>query len=139
MKNVNKAYLIGRLGKDPDYKKFDGGNERAALSVATSKSYKRKGDDKWIEETQWHNVIVWGKSAEYAKNHLKKGDVVEVEGEITHRSYVDNQDVTKYVTEIVGTVSIFERYKNNAQSQEQQTDDNAGASAGSDVSHDLPF
>jgi single-strand DNA-binding protein len=141
MKSINKVILVGRLGKDPEGRTFDGGNVRSAFSVATSKSYKRKGDDQWVEETQWHNIIVWGKSAEYANNHLKKGDVVHVEGEITHRSYVDSSDITRYVTEVVASnVSIFERYKNNAESQQQQqSTNNAPATGGADIPDDLPF
>lgn len=135
MKSVNKVILIGRLGKDPEKKSYDS-KTRATFSMATSESYKRP-DGEYKEETQWHNIVVWGQSAEYAGNHLKKGDVVYVEGKITHRSYIDSNDVTKYVTEIVATnVSLFDRYKPNQAPAENPGENNTQSN---DSSDELPF
>ena len=95
---VNKAILVGRLGKDPEAFTFDNGNKKASFSLATNRSYKKDGQK--VEETEWHNVTIWGKSADIAEKYLKKGSLIYLEGEIKTRSYDDKDGNKRYITEI---------------------------------------
>ncbi|HNP94678.1 MAG TPA: single-stranded DNA-binding protein [Cyclobacteriaceae bacterium] len=94
----NSVQLIGRLGKDPEVKEF-GKSKKATFSIATTDSYKNQKGDK-VEDTQWHNVVIWGKLAGIAEKYLKKGAEVAVEGKLVHRSYESSKGETKYITEI---------------------------------------
>lgn len=94
----NSVNLIGRLGKDPEVKTF-GDNQKASFSIATNDSYKNQKGEK-VEDTQWHNVVIWGKLADEAGKFLKKGAEVAVEGKLVHRSYETEKGEKKYVTEI---------------------------------------
>lgn len=98
---INKAILIGRLGKDPVIKHFQNDSAIAELSVATTESYKDR-EGKWNEVTDWHNVKLPNKfMAERAEKYLKKGSTIYIEGKIKTRSYDDKDGVKRYVTEIV--------------------------------------
>lgn len=97
MAGVNKVILVGNLGKDPEIMTFENGVKRAAVSVATTESYKDK-EGNWVEQTEWHNVVLWRWLAE--KNVIK-GDQVYVEGKIKTRSWDDKDGNKRYTTEIV--------------------------------------
>ncbi len=94
----NSVNLIGRLGKDPEVKTF-GDKKKASFSIATSDSYKNQKGEK-VEDTQWHNLVIWGKLADVAGKYLKKGMEVCVEGKLVHRDYETDKGEKKYVTEI---------------------------------------
>jgi single-strand DNA-binding protein len=94
----NSVNLIGRLGKDPEVKTF-GDKKKASFSIATSDSYKNQKGEK-VEDTQWHNIVIWGKLADVAGKYLKKGMEVCVEGKLVHRDYETDKGEKKYVTEI---------------------------------------
>ncbi len=96
----NKVQLIGNLGADPEIKLFDSGKKNARLSLATKDSYNNAKGDK-VEQTHWHNLILWGKTAEIAEKYLHKGSELAIEGKITYRSYDDKNGEKKYITEIV--------------------------------------
>src|SRR5687768_3890111 len=96
----NKVQLIGHLGLDPEVKNLESGKKLARISLATNESYKSAKGDK-VTETQWHNLIAWGKTAEYAEKYLKKGNEVAVEGKLINRSYNDKEGVKKYISEVV--------------------------------------
>ncbi|MBL7874840.1 MAG: single-stranded DNA-binding protein [Cyclobacteriaceae bacterium] len=99
MKSVrNSVQLIGRLGKDPEVKTF-GKSQKASFSIATTDSYKNANGEK-VEDTQWHNVIVWGKLADVAGQYLKKGSEVALEGKLVHRVYETDKGEKRYITEI---------------------------------------
>lgn len=95
----NKVQLIGRLGADPEVKSGVGYGKFAKFNLATDESYKNAKGEK-IKETQWHNLIAWGKIAEFAEKYLTKGIEVVVEGKIINRNYTDKNDVKRYITEI---------------------------------------
>ncbi len=97
---TNKVQLIGNLGKDPEIKNLTSGKMKASFSLATSESYKNSQGEK-ITDTQWHNVIAWGKLAEIAENYLQKGNRIAVEGKLVHRVYDDSEGQKKYITEVV--------------------------------------
>jgi len=94
----NSVKLIGRLGKDPEVKTF-GDKKKTSFSIATTDSYKNAKGEK-VEDTQWHNVVIWGKLAEVAGQYLKKGAEVALEGKLTHREYETDKGEKRYVTEI---------------------------------------
>lgn len=96
----NKVQLIGNLGMDPEMKTLESGKKLVKFSLATNESYKNAKGEK-VEETQWHNLIAWGKTAEIANKYLKKGNEVAIEGKLVNRSYEDKEGVKRYITEIV--------------------------------------
>ena len=96
----NKVQLIGNLGMDPEVKKLESGKQMARFSLATNESYKNAKGER-VTETQWHNLIAWGKTADLAGNYLKKGSEVAVEGKLVSRSYNDKDGTKKFITEIV--------------------------------------
>jgi len=96
----NRVQLIGNLGMDPEVKKFDSGRTMTKFSLATSQSYTNAQGEK-VKDTQWHNLVMWGKMAETAGKYLKKGSEITAEGKIVYRSYETKEGQTKYITEIV--------------------------------------
>ncbi|MBL7759395.1 MAG: single-stranded DNA-binding protein [Sediminibacterium sp.] len=95
----NKVQLIGNLGQEPDIKTIGEDRKVAHLSVATNENYRNAKGEK-ITETQWHNIVAWGKLAELAEKYLHKGTEVVIEGKLINRNYTDKQGVKRYVTEI---------------------------------------
>ncbi len=101
MKSMNnRVQLIGRLGMDPEVKTFGNDNKMARISVATSERIKDKNGN-YTEQTQWHNVIAWGKLADLVSDYLKKGSEICMEGKLGYRNYEDKEGKKQYVTEIV--------------------------------------
>ena len=96
----NKVQLIGHLGMNPEVKHLDGGKTLAKLSIATSERYTNSKGEK-VSDTQWHNLVACGKTAEIVEKYLKKGSEVAIEGKLTSRSYEDKEGVKKYITEVV--------------------------------------
>ena len=101
MKNLrNTITIIGNLGMNPEVKNLESGSTLAKFSVATTDRYKNnKGEQQ--EDTTWHNLVAWGKTAEIAEKYLKKGSQVAVEGKLTNRSYEAKDGTKKYISEIV--------------------------------------
>lgn len=102
MASLNKVILIGRLGKDPEITTFDNGNHKVSATLATSERY-RDRDQNWMEQTDWHNIVVWGNLANdiaEGKRNYSKGDLMYVEGKLRTRQYTDQNGVVRYVTEI---------------------------------------
>lgn len=100
MQNLrNRVQLIGRLGQDPEVKTLTSGKKLTTFSIATSDSYRNAEGEK-VEDTQWHNIIAWGKVGEIAGEYLSKGQEVALEGKLTHRSYETSNGDKRYVTEV---------------------------------------
>lgn len=98
---LNKVLLIGNLGRDPELRSTPSGQQVATFSLATSRRWKDKGGDKQ-EQTEWHNVVCWGRLAEIAGRYLTKGKQIYVEGRIQTRSWDDKTSgEKKYRTEII--------------------------------------
>jgi len=96
----NRVQLIGNLGTAPEIKDLDGGKKLAKLSIATNETYRnQKGE--LIKDTQWHNVIAWGKTAAIVEDYLDKGAEVCISGKLTSRSYEDAEGNKKFISEIV--------------------------------------
>ncbi len=96
----NTVQLIGHLGQDVNYSNFDSGTTKAAFSLATNDYYKNNKGEK-VQDTQWHNVIAWGKLADNMNSMLSKGAEVVVKGKLTSRSYEDKDGQKRFVTEVV--------------------------------------
>lgn len=95
----NKVQLIGNLGQDPEVIDLENGGKLAKFSIATNETYKNSAGEK-VTDTQWHNVVAWGKTAEIAESYLSKGKEVAVEGKLIHRSYENKEGEKRYVTEV---------------------------------------
>ena len=103
MASLNKVILIGNLGKDPEVISFDNGTKKMTVSLATTERY-RDRDGNWQEQTEWHNLVSWGPLAQDIadkRRNYVKGDQMYIEGRIKSRQYVDGQNVTRHITEIV--------------------------------------
>ena len=98
--SVNKVILVGNLGKDPEVRFTNTGSAVANFSIATSDVWNDR-DGKRQERTEWHNIVVWGKTAEHCGQYLAKGRQVYIEGSIRTRSYDDKSGNKRYVTEVV--------------------------------------
>ncbi len=96
----NKVQLIGNLGNDPEIINLESGKTLAKFSIATNESYKNAKGEK-VTDTQWHNVVAWGKTAEIIEKYVTKGKEVAVEGKLTSRSYETKEGEKKYITEVV--------------------------------------
>ncbi len=96
----NSVRLIGNLGMSPEVKETANGKKLAKFSIATNESYKDENGQK-VEETIWHNLIVWGKQADIAEKYLTKGSEVAIEGKLSNRNYTDKEGIKRYVTEII--------------------------------------
>ena len=97
--SLNKAILIGYLGRDPEMRYSPSGQPVANFSIATDESYKDKDGQK-VQKTEWHRIVVWGKQAEFCGNFLSKGCLVYIEGKIETRKWTDKDGAEKYTTEI---------------------------------------
>ncbi len=95
----NKVQLIGHLGKDPEIVNLDNGSKLAKFSIATNETYKNTEGEK-VTDTQWHNVVAWGKTAELVENYLIKGKEIALEGKLVNRSYETKEGEKRYVTEV---------------------------------------
>jgi len=102
----NKVQLIGHLGMNPEIKTLDSGNKLAKFSLATNDSYTNAKGEK-IDETEWHNVIAWNKTAELIESYLEKGKEVAIEGKLTTRSWDDDKGIKRYITEVVCNEVLF--------------------------------
>ncbi len=95
----NKVQLIGHLGAAPEVKELEAGKKMVRFTMATNETYKNTQGER-VTETQWHNVVAWGKVAEIAEKYLNKGKEVAIEGKLVHRSYNDKEGIKRYVSEV---------------------------------------
>lgn len=103
MSSLNKVMLIGHLGRDPEYRVFSNGNPSCSFSMATSEQWRDKNTGQMQSKTEWHNIVLFGRLAEIARDYLKKGSLVFVEGKLQTRKWQDrNTGQDRYTTEIVG-------------------------------------
>ncbi|ESU29880.1 single-stranded DNA binding protein [Flavobacterium limnosediminis JC2902] len=98
----NRVQLIGNVGQEPEVKTINGDRKLANFTIATNDFYYNDKGDK-VEQTEWHRVTAWGKTAEIIEKFVVKGKEIGIEGKLTHRSYDDKEGNKKYITEIVAT------------------------------------
>jgi single-strand DNA-binding protein len=99
MSGINKVILVGHLGKDPEVRYLEGGVSVASFPLATSESFNKDG--RKVEQTEWHNIVMWRGLADVAAKYLQKGKLVYIEGKLRTRSFEDKTGVRKYTTEVV--------------------------------------
>jgi len=142
MRGINKVILVGNLGKDPEVRRLDSGSMVATFSVATTEVYNDKSGNRQ-EQTEWHNIAVWGKSAEIAEKYLKKGSSVYIEGRIKSRDYTDkNTNQQKRFYEIVcDKFQMLDRKSDGSMSSSQSSSPVSSevSSAIDEPVDDLPF
>lgn len=97
---INKVILLGRVGKDPEVKQFDGGNKASFSLATTERGFTTKDGTVIPEKTEWHNIVCWKGLATIAERFVKKGDLIYIEGKITNRSW-ESDGYKHYITEIV--------------------------------------
>ena len=147
--SLNKVILIGNLGADPEIREMGDGTKMAKFSIATSEKYtNREGQS--VSNTDWHNIVLWRRTAEVAEKYLKKGDSVCIEGKLKTRSWEDENGIKKYATDIQGdnmTMLGSKRdesptqkgYTPPANTSTSQNQDNTENSNNDSTKNDLPF
>jgi len=123
MASLNKVLLIATLGKDPEIRYTASGTAVAGFSVATNEKFKNRAGE-WEDRTEWHNIVLWGRLAEIAGEHLSKGNCVYLEGRLQTRKWQDRDGKDRSTTEIVGERLQMLSKKDNGRSGEQSTDSN---------------
>lgn len=137
---LNQVVLIGNLGADPEIRTTTSGMQIGSLRVATVES-RKAANGNWEDETEWHRVTVFGKTAEFFGNYARKGNKVSIVGRLRTRKWQDKDGKDNYTTEIVANdAQILERRESNGQ-QSQNTYQRPPAQddAGTDFNDDIPF
>lgn len=147
-KGINKAIIVGNLGKDPEVRYMPNGGAVANITLATSESWRDKATGEQKEKTEWHRVVLFGKLAEIAGEYLRKGSQVYIEGKLTTRKWADQAGVEKYTTEIqVNVGGILQMLggkpegsaNNQPQQQRQQAPQSSSNEPPMDFDDDIPF
>ena len=108
----NSVHLIGRLGNEPEIRSFESGKKMATFSLATNETYYNNKGEK-VEDTQWHNIVVWGKKSDVVEKYLKKGSEIALEGKLINRSY-EKDGVKKFISEIsLNELLMIDKKSNN--------------------------
>jgi len=136
---INKAMLVGRLGKDPEVRYTPDGAMVTSFSLATDEQWKDKNGEK-VQKTEWHRIVTFGKLAEICGNYLVKGKLIFVEGRIQTRSWEDKEGVKRYTTEIVANNMQMLDSKGQNKSDESSADSTSNNSSNSSTPmDDVPF
>ncbi len=139
---INRVMLVGRLGKDPDVRFTGTGKAVCGFSLATSERWTDETGQKQ-ERTEWHQIVVWGKQAEHCGQHLNKGDLAAIEGNIRSRTYDDKHGQKRYVTEIMAQRVTFlnaPRESRSSSPVDRPEETSSSASAHAPASDDdIPF
>ncbi|NBL65013.1 single-stranded DNA-binding protein [Flavobacterium sp. NST-5] len=96
----NRVQLIGHVGQEPEVKTFGEGKKVANITLATNDFYRNEKGEK-VEQTEWHRVVAWGKTAEIIEKFVQKGKEIAIEGKLTYRNYEDKNGEKRYITEVV--------------------------------------
>ena len=118
--SVNRVFLIGNVGKDPEVRQADGGLKVSSFTLATTERYKAK-DGSYKDNTEWHNIVAWRGTAEVVEKFVKKGTPLYVEGRIRTRSWDDQQGNKRYITEIIAdNVQLLGKKEDSQPAQQVQ-------------------
>lgn len=145
--SVNKAIIVGNLGKDPEIRRTQDGRPVANLSVATSETWRDKQTGERKERTEWHRVSIWSEGlCKVAEAYLKKGSKVYLEGQIQTRKWTDKDGVEKYSTEIVlqgfnATLTMLDgpNGRSRDDAEDDRVPDGAAHRAADDLDQEIPF
>ena len=151
-RGINKAIIVGNLGRDPEMRFTANGNAIATITVATSESWKDRQSGERQEKTEWHRVVFFGRLAEIAEEYLKKGAQVYIEGRLQTRKWEDKSGQERYTTEIVASEMqmLGSRGSENRTDSDENYSSSAGSTAGSstggatsggdpELDDDIPF
>lgn len=146
MSSVNKAIILGNLGKDPESKELQNGCV-TSFPVATSESWKDKQTGQKQERTEWHNIVCYNKLAEIARDYLRKGSKVYIEGQIKTEKWTDKNGMERYTTKIVARdfrmldskSDMQETQKPTQANQANQANQGQASSWDNDNGDDVPF
>jgi len=146
MSGINKVILVGNLGKDPEVRHLEGGAVVAKFPLATSETYKTKEGQR-VDQTEWHNIVMWRGLAESAEKYLRKGSLVYIEGKIRTRSWDDKDGNKRFATEIIAdTMTMLSSRKSEDSQHHSPAADHKPASSEESPSvdatnsgDDLPF
>jgi single-strand DNA-binding protein len=139
MAGVNKVILVGNLGKDPEIRHLDNGIAVANFSLATTESYTNKQGER-VNQTEWHNVVLWRGLADVAEKYLKKGNSIYVEGKINTRKWEDKEGVTRYSTDIIADkMTMLGSKSDNSNSASNVVSPLESSPTKSSGNDDLPF
>lgn len=138
---LNKAQIIGRVGKDPEIRYSAAGDAIANFSVATSERYKDKSTGNAVEKTEWHNVSAFRRLAEIIGEYVKKGSLVYIEGKIQTRKWQDKDGQDRYTTGIVASEMKILTPRGESEPAQQPQPKPAASNQGSlaDLDDDIPF
>ena len=133
MSSVNKVFILGRLGKDPEIRYSADGKPIASFSVATS-TYGKDSSGNKTEFTEWHRISAFSKAAEVVDKYVKKGDLIHIEGSLRTKKWVDSQGVEKYATDIVvGRLNLLGSKQGGSEAPPPAVE------GGSNFEDDMPF
>ena len=139
MAGVNKVILVGNLGKDPEIRHLDNGIAVANFSLATTESYTNKQGER-VNQTEWHNIVLWRGLADVAEKYLKKGNSIYVEGKINTRKWEDKEGVTRYSTDIIADkMTMLGSKSDNSNSAAAAVSPAESSTIKSSGNDDLPF
>jgi single-strand DNA-binding protein len=138
MAGINKVILVGNLGKDPEVRSLESGAKVASFSLATTESYKNKEGQK-VDQTEWHNIVMWRGLAEVAEKYLKKGTQIYLEGKIRTRSWDDKDGNKRYTTEIIADTFTMLGAKREDSSPSNNISEAAPPPVSPGPDDDLPF
>ena len=114
---INKVFLLGRLGRDPEIRYTESGTAVATFSMATDRTWKKDGETQ--KQTDWHRVVAFGRTAEVVGEYCKQGSLIHVEGRMQTRSYEDKEGITRWTTEVIVTGLKLVGTKNGGQRREE--------------------
>ena len=140
---LNEVTLIGNVGQDPDIRKTQSGDSIANLSIATSESWKDKNTGERKEKTEWHRVVIFGKTAEIVEKYVTKGSKLYIKGALQTRKWTDKEGVEKYSTEVVvqgfsGTMKMLDS-KTTQANPAPQSASNTPALPQPQLDDEIPF
>lgn len=142
MASVNKAVLIGRLGKDPEKRNMTNGDAVTNISLATTESWKDRNGEKQ-DRTEWHKIVAYRKLAEIMGEYLKKGSQVYIEGKLATRKWTDKNGMERYTTEIIATdMKMLGSKQSDSDNAGQSAQDYQNTKSGSgfeDMEDDVPW
>ena len=143
---INKVILVGNIGNDPEIRSTSDGREIANFSLATSESWKDKNTGERKSKAEWHRVVIFSQGlVGIAKNYLKKGTKIYIEGQLQTRKWTDNSGIEKYTTEIVlqnfnSTLSILDSKQSSSDTGNNFNDNNQDQNSTDDIiDDDIPF
>lgn len=136
---LNKAQIIGRVGRDPEVRYLTSGDAVVNISLATTERWKDKSSGETKEATEWHRVNLFGRLAEIAGQYVQQGSLIYIEGKIKTRKWKDKDGTEKYTTEIFGESLKLLSSKQGTQPREEKPKPESKGSGFDDMDDDIPF